>query len=332
MNKIIFSGIQPTGVIHIGNYFGAIKRWAELQDEAKHNLYCVVDLHALTTERDPVTLRKNTLKITAVLLAAGIDPEKSILFVQSSRPEHAELAWILNCICGMGELSRMTQFKEKATTGAEGASVGLFDYPVLMAADILLYDTTHVPVGEDQKQHLELARKLAERFNKIYGQTFPVPEPIIGEATGRIMGLDNPKVKMSKSATSNLNYIAITDGPEEIKQKIKRAVTDSGAEIKFAKDKPAVSNLLTIYSEATGKTIAAAEKEFKGAGYGAFKEKLTTVLIEYLSPIRERYQKFLMDEKKIASILEKGSKRAGEIAEQKIDEVKGKVGVTQQYR
>lgn len=330
MDKVIFSGIQPTGVIHIGNYFGAIKRWAELQDEAKHNLYCVVDLHALTTERDPLTLRKNILKITAVLLAAGINPDKSILFVQSSRPEHAELAWVLNCICGMGELGRMTQFKEKSAAKTDGTVVGLFDYPVLMAADILLYETTHVPVGEDQKQHLELARRLAERFNKLYGQTFPVPEPIIGEKTGRIMGLDNPKVKMSKSAPSSLNYIAITDGPEEIKQKIKRAVTDSGSEIKFAKDKPAVSNLLTIYSEATGKTLSAAEKEFKGVGYGTFKEKLTVALIEYLSPVRERYQKHLKDEKKIKLILEKGSKRAGEIAERKIVEIKRKIGVTQQ--
>ena len=254
--KRIFSGIQPSGVLHIGNYLGAIKQWVEMQKEYDEAIFCVVDLHAISVPQDPKELQKNILSTAAWYLAAGIDSDKSAIFVQSSRPEHTELAWILNCLAKMGELSRMTQFKDKTVDKvAESVSVGLFDYPVLMASDILLYKATAVPVGDDQKQHVELTRDLAERFNSKYGGSFPIPEPVIQKENARIMGLDDPTKKMSKSASSPLNYIALSDSTDEIHNKIKRAVTDSDSEIKSGADKPAITNLLNIMSGISGKSF-----------------------------------------------------------------------------
>lgn len=326
--KRIFSGIQPSGVIHIGNYLGAIKQWASLQNDVDEAIFCVVDLHAITIPQDPKELRKNILSTAALYIASGIDPEKSIIFVQSSRPEHAELAWILNCITNVGELSRMTQFKDKSAKFSEQSiPVGLFDYPVLMAADILLYQTTHVPVGDDQKQHVELARDIAQRFNSRFGQTFVIPEPVIKETSARIMGLDDPTKKMSKSAASIYNYIALTDTPDLIKQKIKRAVTDSGNEIKAGKDKPAITNLLNIYSEISNKPVTALEKEFAGKSYGEFKERLADQLIEYIVPLQEKYDKIVKDEEGLIEVLEKGSERSGKIAQETLKKAKEKIGL-----
>lgn len=326
--KKVFSGIQPSGIIHLGNYLGAIKQWVKLQDEVDQAVFCVVDLHAITVPQDPAELRENILSVAALYLAAGIDPEKSIIFVQSSRPEHAELAWILNTVTKMGELSRMTQFKDKSQKqSVESASVGLFDYPVLMAADILLYGTTHVPVGEDQKQHVELARDLALRFNSKFGETFIVPEPVIGKESARIMGLDDPTKKMSKSASSPLNYIAMLDDAETISNKIKRAVTDSGNEIKSGEGKPALTNLLHIYSEVASKSILEIENEFKGQNYGQFKSALADAVILYLEPIRKKYDQIIKDKTSLQKILENGSHRAEIIAEKTFTDVKSKIGL-----
>ncbi len=326
--KKVFSGIQPSGVIHLGNYLGAIKQWVVLQDEVDQAVFCVVDLHAITVSQDPEELRQNILSVAALYLAAGIDPAKSIIFVQSSRPEHAELAWILNTVTKMGELSRMTQFKDKSQkTNIESASVGLFDYPVLMAADILLYGTTDVPVGEDQKQHVELARDLAIRFNSKYGQTFVVPQTLIRKESARIMGLDDPAKKMSKSADSTLNYIGILDDAATISNKIKRAVTDSGSEIKASAEKPAITNLLNIFAEVTGRSIAEIEQEYAGKNYGQFKEVLADAVIKYLDPIQKKYDKIIQDQDGLIKILENGSARAGEIAPKTLTEVKEKIGL-----
>ncbi|MDO8443915.1 MAG: tryptophan--tRNA ligase [bacterium] len=326
--KKVFSGIQPSGVIHLGNYLGAIKQWVELQDEADQAVFCIVDLHAITVPQDPKTLKQNILSVAALYLAAGIDPNKSIIFVQSSRPEHAELAWILNTVTKMGELSRMTQFKDKSQkTSIESASVGLFDYPVLMAADILLYGTTHVPVGEDQKQHVELARDLALRFNSRYGTTFTVPEPLIRRESARIMGLDDPAKKMSKSAQSALNYIAILDDAETIANKIKRAVTDSESEIKVGAEKPAITNLLNIFAEVSDQSVAEIEQEFQGKNYGQFKKSLAEAIVAYLKPIQEKYDKIIQDEDSLKKILEDGSRRAKILAEKTLLDVKEKIGL-----
>ena len=252
MSQRIFSGVQPSGNLHIGNYLGAIKNWVKLQDEFE-SIFCVVDLHAITVPQDPEELRKKTIEIAKIYLAAGIDPEKSTIFVQSQIAEHAELCWILNTIAKISEMERMTQFKDKSEN-KEGVGMGLFDYPVLMAADILLYDTNIVPVGEDQVQHVELARTLARRFNQKFGETFVVPEPKLVKEGARIMGLDDPTKKMSKSASSEYNYISLTDDTETIRRKIKKAVTDSGSEIVYQEDKPALYNLINIYSLFSEKT------------------------------------------------------------------------------
>ena len=328
--KRIFSGIQPSGVIHLGNYLGAIKQWVSLQKEVDEAIFCIVDLHAITVPQDPDELRKNILSMAALYIAAGIDPEKSAIFVQSTRPEHSELAWILNCVTNIGELSRMTQFKDKSSKFSEqNIPVGLFDYPVLMAADILLYQTTHVPVGEDQKQHVELTRDIAQRFNKRFGETFTIPEAVIKETSARIMGLDDPSKKMSKSAGSIYNYIAITDDSDLIRQKIKRAVTDSGAEIKASKEKPAITNLLNIFSEVSGKTLSDLEKEFTGKSYGEFKERLAEGVIEYLTPIQDKYKKLMQDEQMLLSILQKGSDKVSQRAEKTMKDVKRKIGLVE---
>ena len=327
MNKIIFSGVQPSGNIHIGNYLGAIKQWVDLSNDFEESIYCIVDLHAITVPQDPKELRKKILEVAALYIACGIDPKKSSIFVQSDRPEHSELTWILNCNARIGELSRMTQFKDKSGKDQEGVSIGLFDYPVLMAADILLYGSTHVPVGEDQKQHVELTRDLAQRFNAKYGQTFTVPEPIIKKETARIMGLDDPTKKMSKSAASPFNYIAMNDSPDIIGQKIKRAVTDSGVEIKSGPEKPSMTNLLNIYSEMSGQSVSQIESDFSGKGYGEFKEKLTEVIVAYLRPIQEKYSKLISDEEGLIEILSEGSRRIAPMAQKTLQEAKSKIGL-----
>jgi len=320
----VFSGIQPTNLLHIGNYFGAIKKWVELQD--KHDcVFCVVDLHALTVRPDPKTFGQNILNLAKMYLAAGIDPRRSIIFQQSEVKEHAELAWILNTIAKIAELERMTQFKDKAASQKDNINLGLFAYPVLMAADILLYDTNAVPVGEDQLQHVELARTLAERFNKIFGQTFVAPEAMVNKQGARIMGLDNPMKKMSKSAASTNNYISLLDSPEEAKKKIMKAVTDSGSEIKFSDDRPAISNLLNIFSLLTGKEIKNLEKDFAGKGYAEFKNGLALATADFLSDFQKKFQKIKDDEAR--KILAEGAKKARAMAEKKMSEVKNKIGL-----
>lgn len=322
--KTVFSGAQASGEMTIGNYLGAFRHFAPLQDGADLALYCVVDLHAITVPQDPQVLRKNIYNAAASLLASGVDPKKSIIFVQSEVSEHAELAWVLNSVATVGEMSRMTQYKEKAE-GRDSVSVGLFDYPVLMAADILLYDTTHVPVGEDQKQHLELTRDLANRFNGRFGKTFVVPEPEIAKEGARIMSLQDPAKKMSKSDPSELSYILLTDSNEAIRDKFKRAVTDSGSEIKAGKDKPALTNLLTIYSLCADKPVSEIEKDYSGKGYAEFKSGLAEVVVQKLKPIREKIQGY--SETELDKILADGAERAREIASKKLIEVKTKVGL-----
>jgi tryptophanyl-tRNA synthetase len=328
MSKRIFSGIQPSGVLHIGNYLGAIKQWVGMQNESDELIFCVVDLHAITVPQKPEELKEKILSVAAMYIACGIDPKKSKIFVQSMRPEHAELAWILNCIAKMGELSRMTQFKEKSQKGtAENASVGLFDYPVLMASDILLYQTTHVPVGADQTQHVEIARDLAIRFNNPFGQVFTVPEVVIKKEAARIMALDEPSKKMSKSASSAYNYIALTDSDQDIRNKIKKAMTDSGSEIKAGTDKPAISNLLAIMSEFSARSITDLELEFKDKSYGEFKEKLAKVVVESIVPIREKYINLMSDKDSLIKILEEGNNHVESMASDTLAKAKKAVGL-----
>lgn len=322
----IFSGIQPTNIVHIGNYLGAIKNWVELQNKADETIFCIVDLHAITVSQDPKQLQDNILKMAALYIACGIDTKESTIFVQSSRPEHTELAWILNCHATMGELQRMTQFKEKSE-GQSNYSAGLFNYPTLMAADILIYNATHVPVGEDQKQHIELTRDLAEKINKKYGQIFTVPEPIIKKQTARIMALDDPSKKMSKSAPSAYSYISLTDDTDAIREKIKRAMTDSGDEIRADKDKPAITNLLTIFSGFSDRPIEDIEKEYKNKKYSEFKSDLAELLIEKITPIREKYEKLLENPDKLKAILESGSEDLKNEAQATLSKVKSKIGL-----
>lgn len=326
--KVVFSGVQPSGNLHIGNYLGAIKNWLELQHQYQC-LFCVVDLHTLTLPQDPQILREKIKEVAAIYLAAGIDPEKSLIFVQSQVPAHTELCWILNCITRIPELERMTQFKDKAKEHRKDVNFGLLDYPVLMAADILLYQTVLVPIGDDQKQHLEITRNLAERFNNQFGEVFAVPEPMIQKHGSRIMGLDDPAKKMSKSTISPSNYIALLDRPETIKEKIKRAVTDSGMEIKYdMAKKPAISNLLTIYSLFSGKSIEELEKQYKDSkGYAKFKEDVAEAIITDLTPFQERYEKIVSDEKRLNEILKYGKNKATELAEKTLKEVKEKIGL-----
>ena len=325
MKKRIFSGVQPSGNLHIGNYLGAIKNWVDLQDEYE-SIFCVVDLHAITVPQDPEKLRRKTLEIAKIYLAAGIDPQKSTIFVQSQVPEHSELMWLLNTVAKMSELEKMTQFKDKSQKeGREGASLGLFAYPVLMAADILLYDTEIVPVGEDQKQHVELARDLAKRFNHRFGETFVVPQAHIRQEGMRIMGLDDPTKKMSKSASSEYNYIALMDDADTIRRKIKKAVTDSGSEISYGEEKPALRNLLNIYCSFSDKEPQEAVAEFEGKGYGEFKEALAGTVIATLEPFQERYR--ALSDKEVLDILHEGADRVRVLAQQKLAEVKKRIGL-----
>jgi tryptophanyl-tRNA synthetase len=323
----VFSGIQPSGTPHLGSYLGALKNWVAIQDDYE-NYYCIVDLHALTVPQDPKVLRHNVRETTAVYFAAGLDPEKSVIFRQSRVSAHTELAWLLNCIAKVGELSRMTQFKDKTQRGgAEAASVGLYDYPVLQAADILLYNAHLVPVGEDQRQHLELSRTLARRFNHLYGETFVVPEIMIPEVGARIMALDDPTQKMSKSLPTPGGYIALLDEPDTIRRKIRRAVTDSGTEIVASPEKPAITNLLGIYAAITGETIPALEKRYEGSGYGDFKQDLAEVVVEALSPIHERTLELLDDPRELDEILESGAEKARKVATSTLHDAWAKLGL-----
>jgi len=314
--KRVLSGIQPTSdSFHLGNYLGAVKQWVELQD-GHDAFYCIVDLHALTVETDPALMRKRTLVSAAQLLALGISPEKSTLFVQSQVPEHNQLAWIMECITGFGEASRMTQFKDRtAKGGSDSTKVGVFTYPMLMAADILLYQADLVPVGEDQRQHIELTRDLAERFNSRYGKTFNIPSGFILKQGAKIYDLQNPTAKMSKSADSAAGLIEILDTPEVNAKKIKSAVTDAGREIKFdEKEKPGVSNLLTIHSALSGQSISQLENHFVGKGYGDLKGEVADVVVEYLKPIREKTLELLADETHLLAMLSAGAAKAQEVA------------------
>jgi len=323
--KRVFSGVAPSGTIHIGNLLGAIANWVQNQ-ERYDNIFCVVDMHAITTPQNPQTLRAKIIEVANNYLAAGIDPQRSIIFIQSHVPAHAQLAWILDCVAGMGQLERMTQFKEKSALREE-VSVGLFNYPALMAADILLYDTDLVPVGEDQKQHVELTRDLAQRFNSRFGETFVIPEPDIPPVGARVMGLDDPTKKMSKSAESAANYIALTDEPNVIRDKIKRAVSDSGAEIIFnEEDKPGISNLLTIHSLTSGRPIPELEQAYRGQGYAAFKRDTAEAVVAYLKPFQERYFELVRDPEGTRRILRDGAERAAALADAKMRQVYERLG------
>jgi tryptophanyl-tRNA synthetase len=325
--RVVFSGIQPTGSIHIGNYFGAIKHWVSGQDDAL-NIFCLVDMHALTVPQDPQALRRQIVETATVLLAAGIDPAKSRLFVQSDVHEHGELTWYLSCVTSMGQLNRMTQFKEKSASQKGEVRVGLFTYPVLMAADILLYRTTHVPVGEDQKQHIELTRDLAQRFNATYGEVFVLPQPTIPAAGARIMGLDDPTKKMSKSAAGSLHAVRVLDSPDQIKKTVMAAQTDSGREIRADPARPGVTNLLTIYMAATGATAVQAEAHFASArGYGDLKKELVDVLVETLRPLRERYAELASDPSTVRDLLRSGAAAVQPTARATTAAVKRAMGV-----
>jgi tryptophanyl-tRNA synthetase len=320
----VLSGIQPTGDTHLGNYLGALRNWVEFQDE--HDaFYCVVDLHALTVEHNPEELRAKTLSMAQILLAAGIDPERSTLFVQSHIPEHSELAWILNCVATMGELSRMTQFKEKSE-GRESVSVGLFDYPVLQAADILIYDADLVPVGEDQRQHLELTRDIAQRFNHNFGRTFVVPDAVFPKVGAKIYDLQEPTKKMSKSADSPQGTVLVLDPPEVIERKLKRAVTDTETEVRFDPEhKPGVSNLLTILAIATGRTPEDLASGY--TQYGPLKADTAAALVEFLRPLRKRYAELAEDPGETAAILKRGAEKAQQVAGATLSRAKEHIGL-----
>lgn len=370
MGKRLFSGIQPSGNLHLGNYLGAIKQWVDLQNDHEA-IFCIVDLHAITAPQDPAELRKKTLEIAKIYLASGIDPQKSTLFIQSHIAAHTELAWILNTITKNGDLTKMTQFKSKALVDLDRGlerklllgdkfteservnvldhtlllkeqqeiednfresvlnfnkvGVGLFDYPVLMAADILLYDTNIVPVGDDQLQHIELTRTLARRFNEKFGETFVIPEGKITKEGARIMGLDDPSKKMSKSAPSEYNYIALTDDADTVRRKIKKAVTDSGSEIVYTDEKPALKNLINIYTLLSGKTTKEIEEMYRGKGYGDFKTDLAEVVVNFLTPFQERLA--ALSDEEVLTILKAGAEKVRPLAEEKLCQVYEKVGL-----
>jgi tryptophanyl-tRNA synthetase len=331
----IFSGMQPTSdSLHLGNYLGALTQWVALQD-AYDALYCVVDLHALTVAPDPALLRERTRRTAAQYLAAGVDPERSILFVQSHVAEHAELSWLLSCVTGFGEAGRMTQFKDKsAKHGAEGTTVGLFTYPILMAADILLYDTALVPVGEDQRQHLELTRDLAQRLNSRFGDdTAVVPEAHIVKATAKIYDLQDPTAKMSKSASSPNGIIELLDPPKTVTKRIKSAVTDAIGEVRYDREnQPGVANLLTIFSALTGREVEAIVADYAGKGYGHLKVDLAEVVTDFLTPFQERVDGYLSDPATLDAVLEDGAERARDIAQRTLDRVSDRFGLLPRRR
>src|SRR5438093_835659 len=323
--KRIFSGAQPTGNVHLGNYLGALRNWVALQNEYE-SFFCIVNLHAITMAQDSKVLTAKTRELARIYLAVGIDPDVSTVFVQSDVPHHAELTWLLNCVTRMSELERMTQFKDKARKQQENIGVGYFDYPVLMAADILLYQTDLVPVGEDQKQHLELTRDLAIRFNRDYAETFRVPEPFIPKVGARIMSLADPTKKMSKSdEESEAGCVMLLDDADAVRRKFKRAVTDSGMEIRFDPQRPAINNLLTIYHLLTGKSAEEIEQHFGGQGYAKLKSELAEITIEFLKPFQQRVRD--IDDDKLNSILKSGAARARQIASKTLTNARQNMGL-----
>ena len=325
----VFSGIQPSGDMHLGNYLGAVKQWVENQGKGKQNFYCIVDLHAHTILRDSQELRDNTRSLAAMLFACGLDPNISTIFIQSQVRAHAEACWLLNCVTPLGWLERMTQYKDKKDK-LNSISAALLDYPVLQAGDIILYDANEVPIGEDQKQHVELSRDIAQRFNNLFGETFVLPEPVVLDIGARVMNLSNPLSKMSKSFQENDGgVVGLLDSDAEIIKTIKRAVTDSGNEIKFSedKDKAGVNNLLGIYKVITGKSVENVEKDFEGAkGYGVLKEKVGEIVVDTISPIRAKYQEFISDPSELDRLLDIGAENARSISEPKVMEMKNKMG------
>ncbi len=327
ITKRIYSAMQPSGIPSLGNYLGALRNWKSFQDDYEC-IFAVANMHALTVRQDPSQLKKRTRDLIALFLAIGIDPKKNILYVQSDVPAHAEINWILNCYTYIGELQRMTQFKDKSAKHNDNINSGLLTYPVLMAGDILLYQTDMVPVGEDQRQHLEITRDISERFNNIYGDVFKIPEGFIPKLGSRIMGLQNPEKKMSKSETDNdNNVIYILDEPNIIKNKIKRAVTDSDNTVKFLPNKPGISNLLNIYCSVTNKTICQAEKEFEGCGYGVFKTAVADAIIAEIEPIQEEFKKYIADKAYIDEVMIEGASKASYIANKTLNKVKKKIGL-----
>lgn len=322
---IILSGVTPSGILTIGHLAGALLNWVKLQNEYEC-YFMIADLHAITVKQEPASLRQRTLDTAAMFIASGINPEISTLFIQSHVPEHTQLTWVLNTFTGMGECSRMTQFKDKSSKHSENVNVGLFDYPVLMASDILLYQADLVPVGEDQKQHLELTRNLAQRFNFNYSDTFKVPEPYIPKVGARIMSLQNPIEKMSKSDTNHGATIFLTDTDEQIKNKIKRAVTDSGTDVKFSDDKPGIKNLMSLYNLATGESFDSIEEKYAGKGYGQFKSDTAEIVANYIKPIRDKYNELIADKEQLKQILIKGNEKAKRSAFKTLRKVYKKVG------
>jgi len=327
--KRVFSGIQPTGAFTLGNYIGAVRNWPLLQDEYDC-IYCVVDQHALTVRQVPAELRKRSYEAAAMLLASGIDPQKSLVFVQSHVPQHSQLAWVLSCNAQFGELGRMTQFKDKSSKHADNINTGLFTYPVLMAADIMLYNSHYVPVGGDQKQHVELARDIAQRFNNAYSDTFVLPEPLIPKVGARVMSLQEPTKKMSKSDANEKSFVLMTDSADVIMKKFKSAVTDSDGFVKYdLENKPGISNLMSIYSVMTGKGFDEIEKEFDGQGYGTFKTAVAESVIDTLKPVQDEYTRILADKAYLESVLKDGAEKARYQANKVINKVYRKVGFAQ---
>ena len=327
--KRVFSGIQPTGAFTLGNYIGAVRNWPLLQDEYDC-IYCVVDQHALTVRQVPAELRKRSYEAAAMLLASGIDPQKSLVFIQSHVPQHSQLAWVLSCNAQFGELGRMTQFKDKSSKHADNINTGLFTYPVLMAADIMLYNSHYVPVGGDQKQHVELARDIAQRFNGAYSDTFVLPEPLIPKVGARVMSLQEPTKKMSKSDANEKSFVLMTDSADVIMKKFKSAVTDSDGFVKYdMENKPGISNLMSIYSVMTGKDFDEIEKEFDGQGYGTFKTAVAQSVIDTLKPVQDEYNRILADKAYLEGVLKDGAEKARYQANKVLSKVYRKVGFAQ---
>lgn len=323
--KRILSCIQPSGIPTLGNYLGALKNWKTLADEFD-GAFAVADLHAITVRQDPAKFRQQIQQVLALLLAIGLDPDQSILFIQSHVPAHSQLAWVLNCYTQFGEMARMTQFKDKSASHADNVNVGLFAYPVLMAADILLYQADLVPVGADQKQHLEIARDIANRFNTLYSPTFTIPEPYIGKQGARVMSLQNPEKKMSKSDPNPKGYISVFDAPEVILKKIKSAVTDSEGCVRYGDGKDGINNLMSIYSCCTGLSNEQIEHDFQGKGYGDFKAAVGEAVVEELRPVRERYERYVNDKAYLKDVAAQGAERASRIANRTLGKVMKKVG------
>ena len=323
--KTIFSATQPSGRITLGNYLGALRNWVALQDDY-NAIYCVADEHAITVRQDPAALRRQSLELYAQFIACGLDPEKSIIFIQSHVPQHAELAWVLNCYTMFGELSRMTQFKDKSASHADNVNAGLFTYPSLMAADILLYQADLVPVGEDQRQHVEITRNIAQRFNGIYGDVFTMPEAYIPKVAARVMSLSEPEKKMSKSSPNENSFVLVMEKPEDIMRKFKRAITDSEGGIYRSPEKPGVTNLIEIYSAVTGMTPEAVENEFNGKGYGVFKPAVGEAVVEALRPIREETERLLGDKGYLETLYRQGAEKAAALANRTLRKVHKKVG------